>query len=582
MKTLLNVKLLWPLVTAGLLLGLGSHDLRAQICENVHETIASVDYIRPAKGASIRLSRTVGRGQTSVPVELRTRLFPGDVLRVQPAAHVGVKLEGDTKGTVEMGPQGLFTLRKRGGVWDFTSRRERDRIAAKLRGGCLLVEVQRRWLTIWGTEVLLSPGDQVDSVYVKKGCISIGNEFLDIDLRPTFRWSAPDSGIVARQAFELYDESETRLLFDSTLSAESNAFNLPPGFELAPSATYHWRIRAENSAGVSRWSDFLYFRTIVPPEQIDEVYPPDSARGQSLRPDFGWIAPPGESTQFRIQIASDEKFTTNLIDEAIDRNWFKPAESLRPASVYHWRVRAVNAAGSGPWSTQVLITDSVRTTDSADMSDSDYQPTVDTVEARSKSVQPAAREKPAGQKMARAAMTGRRVSPSVTSERPKNAQPPAAGSMTENEAVKPVKSEKNTSIAPAVGLQTDVPPAAPRPVAPGVIGNRNSCSVARADTSRVDNELDGLDKQSLPVLGVSDLALGFSSDSVERIKDDEARERLRRTLGNAYFAIGVPLVVEIAAAVVGAYAGCRVAGWVVDLGAVCSPRHRADVSVTAN
>ncbi len=76
--------------------------------------------------------------------------------------------------------------------------------------------------------------------------------------------------------------------------------------------------------------------------------PPDGATGQPIRPTFTWTAVPQAGT-YSIEIATDAGFT-NVVDGAsgLTQTTYSASVDLDTNTQHFWRVRALNACGTGP------------------------------------------------------------------------------------------------------------------------------------------------------------------------------------------------------------------------------------------
>lgn len=89
---------------------------------------------------------------------------------------------------------------------------------------------------------------------------------------------------------------------------------------------------------------------ILPPEQVITLLPQDGAQDVGVRPDLTWQVTAGAIT-YDIQVAKDDQFTIMVATETVTgQPECKLETSLDVATLFYWRVRAVNTAGAGSWS----------------------------------------------------------------------------------------------------------------------------------------------------------------------------------------------------------------------------------------
>ena len=65
-------------------------------------------------------------------------------------------------------------------------------------------------------------------------------------------------------------------------------------------------------------------------------------------PDFDWSTVSGAAS-YQFQVDDDPSFDSLEIDITTTSSNYNPPSAL-PFGAYYWRVRAVNACGSSPWS----------------------------------------------------------------------------------------------------------------------------------------------------------------------------------------------------------------------------------------
>lgn len=120
---------------------------------------------------------------------------------------------------------------------------------------------------------------------------------------------------------------------------------------LAPNTVYYWRVRAANQAGAGSWSSVRSFTTrSAVPGSAQLVTPADGASDVPLTTTLIWNAVATAQT-YDVQVSLVSAFTNLAGNQTGLTGTSATMSSLTPTTVYYWRVRAVNAAGAGAWST---------------------------------------------------------------------------------------------------------------------------------------------------------------------------------------------------------------------------------------
>ena len=118
--------------------------------------------------------------------------------------------------------------------------------------------------------------------------------------------------------------------------------------------TRHYRVRAVNDAGTGEWSAVVSATTVPDaPENVSAT-----ASGAS-RIDVSWTAPEGEVTGYEVEWSADGETGWTGVDPAHGGTGTEYGDTgLDGATTRHYRVRAVNDAGTGEWSAVVSATTS--------------------------------------------------------------------------------------------------------------------------------------------------------------------------------------------------------------------------------
>jgi hypothetical protein len=140
-------------------------------------------------------------------------------------------------------------------------------------------------------------------------------------------------------------------------STSGSSVRLPA---LEPATTYHWRVRA-SSPTLSPWSEKRSFTTIMDTEPITlrPESPVPGATGVPVTPVLQWTAVVGAEA-YELLVATDAAMENPVItrtdENAIIGNAWQCDVTLKYATTYYWKVRAISAVTSSAWSTLGLFT----------------------------------------------------------------------------------------------------------------------------------------------------------------------------------------------------------------------------------
>jgi hypothetical protein len=128
------------------------------------------------------------------------------------------------------------------------------------------------------------------------------------------------------------------------------------------STQYFWRVRAENSAGESPWSEVWNYTTIIErPEPVSLASPADDEGQVSSTPTLSWEASE-RATNYRIEVSTDPDFSQLPVQGTSTETTFTVPNPLEFATIYYWRIKAVNIGGESDWSPVASFTTEVRET----------------------------------------------------------------------------------------------------------------------------------------------------------------------------------------------------------------------------
>ncbi|MEO6096209.1 MAG: fibronectin type III domain-containing protein [Fibrobacteria bacterium] len=205
------------------------------------------------------------------------------------------------------------------------------RVNAKNAAGAGVFSEIRSFTTKEGAAaepVLVSPADNA------------GNLPTDV----TFKWkTSANATTYLVQVSEKADFS-TKVEEDEDVDTEFVAEDLDNG------KTYYWRVRAQNGAGNSDYSDARKFTVVVhAPDACVLISPTDNATDQKLNLTLTWHKVP-QASAYRIQMSLAPSFSTVSIDDSALTDTTKSFTELAANTQFYWRVRAKNAGGLGAWS----------------------------------------------------------------------------------------------------------------------------------------------------------------------------------------------------------------------------------------
>jgi hypothetical protein len=120
---------------------------------------------------------------------------------------------------------------------------------------------------------------------------------------------------------------------------------------LANNTKYFWRVNATNIGGTSEWSSNYVFTTIVAvPEKPLLTQPSDNVVGQPVTITLKWDSI-SSATSYTLQVSADSTFTNSTIYSKSDlTTTSQTITGLANSTVYFWRARAANIAGTGSYS----------------------------------------------------------------------------------------------------------------------------------------------------------------------------------------------------------------------------------------
>jgi hypothetical protein len=185
---------------------------------------------------------------------------------------------------------------------------------------------------------------------------------------PVLTYPANNSGNIPISATAIWQPATSALRYRVQLSREANFSNLlmdakdvtatTQAFpQLLPETGYYWRANSSNATGISDWSTPHFFTTAVaPPDAPRLITPKNGAKDQPLLLTLLWD-PPARSLRYHVQVSTDSLFAgAFLIDNNDVQSPSINVPDLGNNQPCYWRVRALNAGGSSPWSEHWVFT----------------------------------------------------------------------------------------------------------------------------------------------------------------------------------------------------------------------------------
>ena len=134
------------------------------------------------------------------------------------------------------------------------------------------------------------------------------------------------------------------LVNDSTLSTSTHEVQ-----SLAEGGKYYWRVRGKNAFGWGPYSQTRTFGVASRPIAPSLSEPADGAVDLLTSITFTWAEIQG-TTAYHLQLSTDASFISLVVNDSTIADSTHEVESLTEGSTYHWRVRARNSFGWGPYS----------------------------------------------------------------------------------------------------------------------------------------------------------------------------------------------------------------------------------------
>ncbi|HUF10188.1 MAG TPA: fibronectin type III domain-containing protein [Rhodothermales bacterium] len=170
----------------------------------------------------------------------------------------------------------------------------------------------------------------------------------DVPLSPQLVWQSTSGADSYR--LEVSTNSDFSSLFFDRSGIGGTSLTLP--VSLQSNRRYYWRVRASNKIGDGSYSDPRWFTTkeSAAPGKVALSSPADNANGVSTTPTFSWQSAPGAQA-YTLEVSGTSSFASlKHVEAGLTTTSFTRDTPFAHGDMLHWRVRATNSVGNGPYS----------------------------------------------------------------------------------------------------------------------------------------------------------------------------------------------------------------------------------------
>tara|TARA_R100000908_G_scaffold60755_1_gene38316 strand:- start:9799 stop:14193 length:4395 start_codon:yes stop_codon:yes gene_type:complete len=173
--------------------------------------------------------------------------------------------------------------------------------------------------------------------------VSPADSVVDVSLPVQFDWQAADRA--TRYELQYSEDASFTFTSDTTLSGTELSLS-----DLSSGTGYFWRVRAENSGGISAWSEVRFVDIGINGAAGPELLSPaDAFSGIESETNLEWASTAG-SDHYEVQVSASDEFDSFHMDTSnVEANELS-ISSLEINSTYYWRVRGHDTNGSTDWS----------------------------------------------------------------------------------------------------------------------------------------------------------------------------------------------------------------------------------------
>jgi hypothetical protein len=179
------------------------------------------------------------------------------------------------------------------------------------------------------------------------------NGAVNVPVKVPLDWSIQGSNLTQRFQYQIGTDSTFASSPIITLGVDEFSEDT---FAAAYSTKYYWRARACNAMDTSKWSVRYSFTTVEAPV-VGNVALTSPTNNAILPPgpiNFSWIGAVN-AISYDVQVSTSQDFGT-IVASGAPTSTGVQWPNAQARTKYYWRVRGVNAFGTGPWSIRTFST----------------------------------------------------------------------------------------------------------------------------------------------------------------------------------------------------------------------------------
>lgn len=182
-----------------------------------------------------------------------------------------------------------------------------------------------------------------DTVPADPTLVAPANNSVNISNSQFFSWTAVPGAVMYTIQFST-DSLFNTITLEKTSGTTSVSATTLPG-----SATYFWRVKANNGGHESNYTPAWKFTTLT--GAVTLVTPVDSATNTFLNPVFEWL-PVANANNYQLQVATAITFSgaSTVFNQSGLTNTTQQIPALNTNTRYYWRVRSYNGTTAGYYS----------------------------------------------------------------------------------------------------------------------------------------------------------------------------------------------------------------------------------------